>query len=185
VRLTLATCTLALVLVAGACGNGDDDADTASDDTTETTASESDQAGGSALVQPGQTDLGEVLVDANGMTVYGFTDDTEGTSTCEESCAAAWPPVLVEGTELPAGLDPAVFSVVPRNDGTNQLKAGDWPLYTFAGDAAPGDTNGQGSDGVWFAVSPTGQLLQAGGGAGPASTEAESSTTESTEDDGY
>ena len=35
------------------------------------------------------------------------------------------------------------------------LKAGAWPLYRFAGDAAPGDTNGQGSGGVWFVVGPT------------------------------
>jgi predicted lipoprotein with Yx(FWY)xxD motif len=193
VRLKFATCTLApalaLALVAGACGGSGDDDEAATDtseDTTETTAA--DQAAGGGFVQAAQTDLGEVLVTQEGLTVYGFTNDADGTSTCEDSCADAWPPVLVEGTELPEGLDPAVFSVVPRSDGTNQLKAGDWPLYTFAGDQAPGDTNGQGSGGVWFAVAPSGQLLQDGagdaGGAGatPSSTEAETSTTESTED---
>jgi predicted lipoprotein with Yx(FWY)xxD motif len=53
-----------------------------------------------------------------------------------------------------------VFTVVTRADGTHQLQAGKWPLYTFAGDAAPGDVNGQGSAGVWFAVNPAGGLIK-------------------------
>jgi len=40
-------------------------------------------------------------------------------------------------------------------------KAGDWPLYRFAGDHAPGDVNGQGSGGVWFAMAPDGTLIEA------------------------
>ena len=55
-----------------------------------------------------------------------------------------------------------MFSVVEGVvDGTFQLKAGAWPLYLFAGDAAPGDINGQGSGDVWFAVNPTGGLIGA------------------------
>ena len=56
-----------------------------------------------------------------------------------------------------------MFTVVPRLDGTNQLKAGKWPLYRFAGDAAPGDANGQGSGGVWFVVDPHGGLIKNAG----------------------
>ena len=85
-----------------------------------------------------------MLVDDGGLTLYGFTKDADGHPTCEGDCAEAWPPLLVDGPELPAGLDPAVFSVVERPDGGFQLKAGKWPLYRFAGDAAPGETNGQG-----------------------------------------
>ena len=94
-----------------------------------------------------------------GGALYGFANDVDGHPTCNDACADAWPPALVDGAELPAGLDPAVFSVVTRDDGTNQLKAGAWPLYRFAGDAAPGETNGQGSGGVWFAVDPFGGLI--------------------------
>ena len=109
------------------------------------------------------TDLGDVLVDADGLTLYGFTKDEDGSPTCEGDCADAWPPLLVDGEELPEGLDPEVFSVVERPDGGLQLKAGKWPLYRFAGDSEPGDTNGQGSDGVWFVVDPHGGLLKNAG----------------------
>jgi predicted lipoprotein with Yx(FWY)xxD motif len=104
--------------------------------------------------------LGKLLVNDKGLTLYGFTKDGAGTSTCEKACAQAWPPALVPSNELPAGLDAKVFSVIKRADGTNQLKAGKWPLYTFSGDAAPGDTNGQGSGGSWFVVTPEGTLTK-------------------------
>ena len=62
--------------------------------------------------------------------------------------------------QLPAGLDPKVFSVVEGPDETYQLKAGKWPLYRFSGDTAAGDTNGEGQSGVWFVVSPDGTLIK-------------------------
>ena len=104
------------------------------------------------------TSLGPVLSDANGRTLYGLTSDANGMSSCTGACASVWPPVTVGGPSLPAGLDAHTFSVVARPDGMYQLRAGTWPLYRYAGDAGPGDTNGQGSGGVWFAVTPTGKL---------------------------
>jgi predicted lipoprotein with Yx(FWY)xxD motif len=101
-----------------------------------------------------------VLVNAEGLTLYAFTPDSEGVPTCTGDCAGAWPPALVEGEPNYGNLDPSVFSLVEHPDGGMQLKAGDWPLYTFAGDAAPGDTNGQGSNDVWFVVAPDGTLIQ-------------------------
>jgi predicted lipoprotein with Yx(FWY)xxD motif len=111
-----------------------------------------------APVTTSDTDLGTVLVDAEGRTLYGFTKDTAGAPTCSGGCATAWPAVKVEGDVLPEGLDPKVFSVVDAVGGGKQLKAGKWPLYRFSGDAAPGETNGQGSGGVWFVVKPDGSL---------------------------
>ena len=93
------------------------------------------------------TDFGEALVDAGGMSLYGFLNDTGGISACYDACAETWPPVLVDGSDLPAGLDAAVFSVSERTDGTHQLVAGDWPLYLYAPDTAPGDTAGGNGDG--------------------------------------
>ena len=109
----------------------------------------------------GQTELGEVLVDGEGRTLYGFTKDEGGTPTCAGDCADAWPAALVEGDiTTGAGLDAANFSLVEGVDGGQQLKAGKWPLYRFAGDSAPGDINGQGSGGVWFAVAADGKLIK-------------------------
>jgi len=110
-----------------------------------------------AAVTSGDTSLGKVLVDSSGLTLYGFTNDGAGTPTCVGACATTWPPLTVDGATLPSGLDAKLFSVVARPDGSHQLKAGKWPLYRFAGDAARGDVNGQGTEG-FFVVMPNGSL---------------------------
>lgn len=134
-------------------GDGEPD-DAAADDAA---------ADDAADVQVGQTDLGEVLTDAGGRTLYAFTDDADGFPTCTGECAGTWPPLLVEGEpSLVEGLDPTVFTTVDGAEGGTQLVAGSWPLYTFTGDSEPGDVNGHGSSGVWFAVAPDGSLI--GGG---------------------
>jgi predicted lipoprotein with Yx(FWY)xxD motif len=158
-RLSIGAGVAALALALGACAGSDGEDAISSGDAA---AEETSEAGGAAgaAIRSGETDLGSVLVDAEGFTLYGFTEDTEGVPTCDDACADAWPPVIVDGPDLPAGLDAEVFSVVERPDGTFQLKAGDWPLYLFAGDDAAGDTNGQGSGDVWFAVAPDGSLVR-------------------------
>ena len=110
-----------------------------------------------ATVTSGDTSLGKILVDGSGLTLYGSTEDTTGTPTCVAACAADWPPLTVGGASVPAGLDPSLFSVVARPDGSHQLKAGKWPLYRFAGDTARGEVNGQGTAG-FFVVMPDGSL---------------------------
>ena len=142
-----------------------DSAEESTDETVEDAAS-------AVVASVGETSLGATLVNADGLTLYGFTTDADGVPTCADACADAWPPILVASADLPEGLDPEVFSVVEGVvDGTFQLKAGAWPLYLFAGDAAPGDVNGQGSGDVWFAVNPTGGLIGAEGAVDTASAE--------------
>jgi predicted lipoprotein with Yx(FWY)xxD motif len=156
----------AAALALAACGGG-----YGSDGSSAPADGAADQADDEAVapVSEAETDLGTVLVDGEGLTLYGLTDDIDGVSTCDDACADAWPPLTVDGADLPAGLDPNLFSVVERSDGSFQLKAAKWPLYGYAGDAAPGDTNGQGSGGVWFAVAPDGSLIK-GDVAAPAAT---------------
>ena len=104
------------------------------------------------------TEVGTVIVDPSGLSLYGFTQDAEGIPTCLDECAEAWPPLLVEA--LPNNLNPMVFSVAERADGTLQLRSGDWPLYYFSGDVAPGEINGQGAEGTWFLIDLEGELVQ-------------------------
>ena len=106
------------------------------------------------------TDLGTILVDADGMTLYGFTKDSDGASTCYDQCAQRWPPVP-GGVEPRPELDVDLFTTTRRDDGTTQLVIGTTPLYTYADDEAPGDVNGQGSRGVWFVVAPDGAMIDA------------------------
>jgi predicted lipoprotein with Yx(FWY)xxD motif len=158
VRRQLVIPILAGALFLGACGGYDSGSSSDAPADGESAAAAAGQATGEALVRTGQTPLGEVLTTADGRTLYGLTDDAEGVPTCDGGCAETWPPLLVDGNELPAGLDPAVFGVAQRLDGSWQLTAGGSPLYTYAGDDEPGDVNGQGSGGVWFVAKADGQL---------------------------
>ena len=119
-------------------------------------------ASGPAALEVSQTgDLGEFLVDAEGMTLYMFTKDTKNTSNCYGDCATAWPPVLSEGEPtLGEGLDAELVSTTERTDGATQVTYGGWPLYYWVKDAAPGDTTGQNVGEVWFVVSPAGEIIQ-------------------------
>jgi predicted lipoprotein with Yx(FWY)xxD motif len=115
----------------------------------------------STAVKSGDTSLGKVLVSASGRTIYALTNDTNGKSSCTGACAEAWPPILVgKGWTVASDLDRSRFGTTPRDDGTHQLVAGQWPLYTFSGDSRPGDVNGQGSGGVWFAVGANDKLIK-------------------------
>ena len=157
----------ASVALVTACGSSDDGgndttaapATSAAGEAT-TTAAAGTAAAGAAPVVVADSSLGQILTAADGFTVYGFKNDSAGTSTCTGGCAEAWPAVTTTSEELPVGLDPQVFSVVEGPDETYQLKAGDWPLYTYSGDAAAGDTNGQGQGDVWFVVAPDGTLIE-------------------------
>ncbi len=127
-------------------------------------------AADAGVVKVANTQLGNVLVDANGNTLYGFTDDLNAMSSCAGSCAENWPPLTVTaGWKVGSGLDPATFHTVMRSDGEVQLVAGQWPLYTFAGDSQPGDVNGQGSLGKWFAVTSDGMLIKSSSSASSSS----------------
>ena len=122
--------------------------------TTATTA-----ATGAATVQLVQSTLGTILADAKGDTLYVFMKDSGTTSACSGGCASAWPP-LTGATTPGKGLDAEDFATITRDGGTQQVTFYGHPLYTFAGDAAPGDTTGQGSNGVWYVVGADGKPIE-------------------------
>ncbi len=186
----------ASALLLSACGSDSSDATTPDTSqleattvpttTTETSSASTTEApsdtDAAAVVSTGTTDAGEVLIDANGFSQYGFLPDVDSLPTCTDACADAWPPLIVDSADLPVGLDADVFSVVERPDGSLQLAAGDWPLYAFAGDG-PGDINGQGSGDVWFLAAPDGSLIKDDDGPDPA--DLETSSEPGTESGGY
>jgi predicted lipoprotein with Yx(FWY)xxD motif len=114
--------------------------------------------GDAVSAQP--TSLGTILVDGRGRTVYVFANDKTNASTCTGACAADWPAVQAPAT-LPTSL-PGVsgaLGLTIRSDDGHQLTVAGHPVYTFSGDSAPGQTNGQGVNldgGVWTVVSPSG-----------------------------
>jgi predicted lipoprotein with Yx(FWY)xxD motif len=99
-------------------------------------------------------DLGTFLTDQAGRTVYMYTQDQVGISTCYDQCATAWPPLLTQADPvLPPDL-PGVVGTTARTDGGVQVTYNGMPLYYWAKDQKPGDTTGQNVGGVWFVVNP-------------------------------
>ncbi|HET9203928.1 MAG TPA: hypothetical protein VFP67_12410 [Acidimicrobiia bacterium] len=129
----------------------------------ETTTSAAAEATTSAAMAEGihtaDTDLGAILVDGEGFTLYLFTNDTEGTSNCNEGCIENWPAVPGD-TTVGADLDASLFSTITRADGSEQLAVNGMPLYRYTPDEAPGDINGQGVGGVWFVVGADGNMIE-------------------------
>ncbi|MFF3749427.1 SCO0930 family lipoprotein [Streptomyces sp. NPDC002018] len=107
--------------------------------------------------------LGDIVVDANGMTVYRFKKDTAWpmSSACTGACLEKWPVVAPVDKNDTEGIIKKGFVTFDRPDGIKQQSIDCWPIYTFSGDTKPGDTNGQGVGGTWFAVSPNAKLVGA------------------------
>lgn len=105
-------------------------------------------------------ELGTFLTDAEGMTLYLFTKDVPGTSNCTGDCLVNWPAfVASDPLTLPDGV-PGELTQITRDDGTQQVAYNGMPLYYFASDTAPGDTNGQEVGDVWYVVAPAAAGLQ-------------------------
>lgn len=180
VRNTSTAMLLAGLLVLGACGDGDGGAAEGTDEptaaatteagaTTEAAdAEETEAAAGSVTIDTASTDLGEVLVDGDGMTLYLFDQDSEGESACVDDCASTWPPLVGE-PEATGGADAALVGTISRPDGSTQATYDGHPLYLYAPDSEPGDVTGQGVGGVWWVIGPDGTRItdEAGGDAGP------------------
>jgi predicted lipoprotein with Yx(FWY)xxD motif len=114
-----------------------------------------------ATVQVESSDLGDIVVDADGTTLYVFLADEGTESTCYEECEDNWPPLTVEGDPVAGeGIDGSLLGTTERTDGSVQVTLDGHPLYFFAGDQAAGDTNGQGVGDVWFVVAPSGEAIQ-------------------------
>jgi predicted lipoprotein with Yx(FWY)xxD motif len=175
--LRLAVPLVGIALILAACSSGGGAAATpvpsaAAPSPAASAPAASASAAADAGVKLADVALGRILTDAAGRTLYVFTSDTAGTSTCSGDCAAKWPPLATDAVPtLGTGLDAEDFTVIKRDDGSGQLAFYGHPLYTFAGDAAAGDTNGQGIGDKWFAVGADGAMI----GASPAPSKAAAS----------
>ena len=97
-----------------------------------------------------------VLTSASGFTLYSFAPDTSTTSNCNGTCAQNWPPVT--GPATASGVT-GTFGTIKRSDGSTQATFDGHPLYTFAGDTAPGQAKGNGlnaAGGLWWEMTVNG-----------------------------
>ena len=108
-------------------------------------------------------ELGNILVDENGMTLYFFSKDVDGQSACTDGCLDNWPVFYSSTLEIGAGLDQNDFAVITRSDGKPQITYKGWPLYYFINDKKAGDVKGEGVKGVWFVAKPDYSVMLAAG----------------------
>ncbi|GCE09894.1 COG4315 family predicted lipoprotein [Dictyobacter aurantiacus] len=156
-------------LLLASCGNSSsgnsysttssNNAQASSKPTATPTSSSSSQTSGEVIKTTKATVNGSsqvILTNAQGMTLYYFTPDTATTSACTDSCASTWPPAFFDGT----GVVPHVsslqgtFSLLDTSS-KKQIAYNGHPLYTYAGDSAAGQTNGEGIGGKWFVATST------------------------------
>ena len=90
-----------------------------------------------------------ILTNAQGMTLYYFTPDTKTTAACTSGCTGTWPPLLATGSVTLISTAPGQLTTATTTNGT-QIQYNGHFLYTYAGDSAAGQTNGQGIAGKWF-----------------------------------
>lgn len=109
------------------------------------------------------TDLGQIVVDGEGMTAYFFDGDTAnaGKSACTGECASEWTAITSSSATPTVDGITGKVATITRSDGVRQLTIEGRPIYTFAKDSAAGDTKGQGDDGAWHVVSPAGSEITA------------------------
>lgn len=130
------------------------------DDSAGTGTSDDSGGGSSAVGSQTHPDLGTILVDSNGNTIYFSDQETDGEVRCVAECLQFWAPVTAASDSTPTSTDIADLGVIRRQDNNqNQLSYQGKPLYTFTMDKAAGDTSGDnvedafsGTTFTWHAV---------------------------------
>ena len=165
----------ALALIAAGCGGSSNDNNGGSNASATNTGSQSSRYGGSqpastttGTLAVGKTDLGTILVGADGRTLYLFEKDKNGKSSCSGACAAVWMPFTSSSAQVKSssGIDEAKVTTTKRSDGSLQVVYASHPLYYYAPDTKAGQTTGEGLDqfgAEWYVVSPKGQKIEESG----------------------
>lgn len=162
--LAVATAVALSAIAIAACGSGSSSKQTATGGSAPAASSApSSTSASSGTVDLAKGSLGPILIDSQGRTLYLWQADTGAKSTCTGACASAWPPLVTTGKPTAgSGVRSSLLGTTKRANGTEQVTYGGHPLYRFAGDTAPRQTNGQGSTGfgaLWYVLSPRGNPL--------------------------
>ncbi|MFF3452134.1 hypothetical protein ACFYXJ_33900 [Streptomyces sp. NPDC002667] len=159
-----------LALTLAGCGSGGGGGGSGSSSsgtsTPQSSGSAQNAAKGSAtsmLTTANVAKLGTVVTDGKGFVLYRFDADSANPTkvSCYSTCAALWPAATTttNGSVTTKGIDKSLVSTVKRNDGSTQITLAGWPLYRYAKDDAPKEPYGQGVDGTWWAVTPSGAKI--------------------------
>jgi len=167
-RTIYALCLIGAIAIAG-CGSSSGDSSSASGGSGGKQVSVAEEGAATVVSAKKVGDLGMVLVDPEGRTLYGFQNDKHSlysafSSACYGPCAEDWPPLLTNGEpQAEKGAFPTKTSTLERKDGTLQVTYYGHPLYTYAGDKKSGEANGndvKAFGGEWYALDPGGIELE-------------------------
>ena len=119
--------------------------------------------GQSATVGVANENLGKILINSQGRTLYLFRSDSGTKSACTGACAIDWPPLRATSKPTASGgVTASIVATSARSDGSPQVTYNGHPLYLFSGDQKPGDASGEGVNafgGLWYALSPAGNQI--------------------------
>jgi predicted lipoprotein with Yx(FWY)xxD motif len=168
---------LALALAGCGGGGGGSSGGTSSTPSGGTTQS-SGTTGSATLNTANVAKLGTVVTDSKGYVLYRFDADSANPTkiSCYNTCATLWPAATTTGSVTTNGIDKSLVSTAKRTDGGTQITLAGWPLYRYSKDTQPKQTNGQGVDGTWFAVTPSGAKITTPASTSPAPTSTSPST---------
>jgi predicted lipoprotein with Yx(FWY)xxD motif len=163
--ITILAGATALVVAALAAGCGSSGGSNATSPAPSQNAS-----GQSATVNVANENVGKILVDSHGRTLYLFERDSGTKSSCTGACAVEWPPLRATGKPtVGGGASASVVATSSRSDGKPQVTYNGHPLYLFSADQKAGDTNGQGVNafgGLWYVLSSSGDEITTSTGSG-------------------
>jgi predicted lipoprotein with Yx(FWY)xxD motif len=167
-RVSLAGLALGLVGLVALAGCGSGSSTSTGSSTSAATPASTPSGGGVATVDVSNNpDLGKVLVDSQGHTMYLFEKDESHESYCNGSCAKVWPPVTTSGMpKAGSGVSASKLTTLKRDDGSTQVVFDGHPLYTYVKDTEGEDAYGNGLaqfGGEWYGLHPNGQKTEQSG----------------------
>jgi predicted lipoprotein with Yx(FWY)xxD motif len=121
-------------------------------------------AGRPAKLKLAGTNLGKIVANGRGLTVYMFTRDRRNKDNCSAACKGVWPPLTTSGKPVAGrGIKRGLIGTIPLGRGVRQVTYAGHPLYTYIADGGPGDTSYVGFDefgGRWFALNAAGRAIK-------------------------
>ncbi len=123
-------------------------------------------ASGGAKIGLRKTNLGKLVVNAKGRTLYTFTRDKPNKDVCVKikTCTSIWPPVTTKGRPVAGpGIQKSKLGSIKLPNGKHQVTYFGHPLYTYSGDTGPGQTDYVGFPlfgGKWFGETATGKAVK-------------------------
>jgi predicted lipoprotein with Yx(FWY)xxD motif len=119
-----------------------------------------------AKVELRHTELGKVLVDSSGDTLYRFTKDSHNKDACQSisKCSGTWPALSTSARPVAGpGVKSSLLSTIKLSDGARQVTYAGHPLYRYAETSEAGETAYVGAEefgGKWYALNAAGSTVK-------------------------